>query len=64
MTHTIHRIEPLTLQMWRLLTERPGRYTIEEFKRDLRASKVGIGRALAELEELRLISQEEEVTND
>lgn len=53
-------ISPLAGKLWRLLTERGGRYTIEELQADLRASKAAIARAIAELEEARLISAEED----
>lgn len=52
-------MSPLAGKLWRLLLERGGRYTIEEVKRDLGASKSAIVRAAEELEEARLISIEE-----
>lgn len=40
-------------RLWRLLTERPGHYTIDEIKKDLQTSKTGVSNALLELEEAR-----------
>ena len=56
-------VSPLAAKLWRLLTERPGRYTIDELRVDLRASKTAIIRAVTELEDLRLLQVEED-TND
>ena len=54
------KFSPLAVHLWRLLTERPGRYSIGELTRDLRASKTAIGRAVTELEAARLITVEED----
>lgn len=46
--------------MWRLLTERPGRYTVEEILRDLKlGSKAKLNRAMADLEDAGLIRIED-----
>lgn len=49
---------PLARKLWRIFSERPGRYTFEELRRELRSSKSAIIRAAAELEEAGIISLE------
>ena len=58
--HRSNKMSPLAIKLWKLLTERPGRYTMQEASIDLKASKSAITRALGELEEERLLSIEEE----
>lgn len=48
-------LSTVATKLWALLTERGGRYTIEEIKQDLGASQSGVLKALAELEEKGLI---------
>ena len=49
--HTAVTQEPLASRLLRILAERPGNYTIEELRAELRASKTAIRMALADLEE-------------
>lgn len=51
-------VSSLAARLYRLLTERPGRYELLTFKRELRASKTAIIRAADELEEAGLIRRE------
>lgn len=47
-------------RLLRLLSQRAGRYTVEEVAADVRVSKTAVRAALAELEEAGLIQIDEE----
>lgn len=49
-------LSPLALRLWRLLDERPGRYELNEIKRDLKCSKTALLAALHELDEAGIVS--------
>lgn len=52
------KLSPTAFKLYRLLTQRPGRYTLGEAKRDLNASKTKFEQALNELEDQKIISVE------
>lgn len=53
---TPEELSPDAQRLWRLVSERPAPYTLEEIRMDLKISKTALFRAVHELEEAGIVS--------